>query len=264
MDMAIRTILVDGDKGGVGKSLVTRAIVDMYLNAEEAGLGARRFTLAVCDADRRNPDVCGQGGYTPDGRIIRADLAALDSEAGWIDFGNKLEPVIAFAHAGEVDVRLIVSMPAQIGRVFDGSVALVNTILQELHAVPVWVLARTRESVTALEERIKAYPAQYATGIAVRNLFFGDREKFAIWEKSRIRQQLAADGRWADVILPELNDFVFERIGRTPLHVAAETGTASGPLGWGEHTALATWRHTAWDNLRAVETIASGTPHEPS
>ncbi|MHB8549445.1 MAG: hypothetical protein ACYDB8_00530 [Acidiferrobacterales bacterium] len=251
--MTIKTILVDGDKGGVGKSLVTRAIVDMYLHAEEAGIEGRAYTLAVYDADRRNPDVCGHGGYTPEGNLILAELAALDSEAGWIDFGNKLEPVIAMGRSDERDVRIIVSMPAQIGQVFDGSVALVNTILRELNALPVWVLARTRESVTALEERIRAYPAQYASGVAVRNLFFGDRERFAIWETSAIRRQQVTDGLWADVILPEMNDLIFERIGRTPFRTAAELGTQSGPLGWGEQTALAAWRHTAWDNLRAVE-----------
>ena len=256
--MTIKTILVDGDKGGVGKSLVTRAIVDLYLNAQEARIGGKHYVLAVYDADRRNPDVCGRGGYTPDGCLVRTKLAALDSEAGWIDFGNKLEPVIETSRSDDAEVRVIVSMPAQIGRVFDGSVALVNTLLRDLNTVPVWVLARTRESVAALEERIKAYPRQYTRGVAVRNLFFGDREQFAIWGKSELRQRLVADGRWVDVILPEMNDFVFERIGRTPLHVAADTGTQTGPLGWGEHMALTTWRHTAWDNLRAVETIASG------
>ena len=256
--MAIKTIMVDGDKGGVGKSLVTRAIVDLYLNAEETRIGGRRYVLAVYDADRRNPDVCGRGGYTPGPRITFAELATLDSEAGWIDFGNKLEPAIALGRSDDTEVRVIVSMPAQIGRVFDGSVALVNTVLQELNAVPVWVLSRTREGVTALEERVAAYPKQYASGVAVRNLFFGDREKFVLWEKSEIRQRLVADGHWVDVILPEMNDFVFERIGRTPLHVAADTGTQTGPLGWGEHMALTTWRRTAWDNLHVVETITSG------
>ncbi len=262
--MPVKTIMVDGDKGGVGKSLVTRAIVDLYLNAEEAGIGNRRYMLAVYDADRRNPDVCGRGGYTAHDHIVAADLVALDSEAGWIDFGNRLEPILRLGRADDTEVRIIVSMPAQIGQIFDGSVALVNTLLQGLHAVPVWVLSRTREGVTALEDRIRAYPAQYATGVAVRNLFFGDREKFAIWETSDLRQTLVHAGQWADVILPEMNDLVFERIGRTPFHIAAQTGTQSGPLGWGEHAALSAWRHTAWDSLRRIEAIPPAARHEPA
>jgi len=262
--MTLKTILVDGDKGGVGKSLVTRAVVDMYLNADEAGIGDRRYTLAVYDADRRNPDVCGRGGYTPNDHLLLAELAALDSEEGWIDFGNKLEPVIEMGASEDAHVRIIVSMPAQIGKVFDGSVALVNTILQELNAIPVWVLSRTREGVTALEERVQAYPAQYAAGVAVRNLFFGDREKFVIWDTSDLRRQLVEEGPWADVILPEMNDLIFERIGRTPFHVAADLGTQTSKLGWGAHTALATWRRTAWENLRWVEAITPGARNEPS
>ncbi len=262
--MTLKTILVDGDKGGVGKSLVTRAIVDLYLNADEAGIGDRRYTLAVYDADQRNPDVCGRGGYTPNDHIILAELAALDDEAGWIDFGNKLEPVIEMGRSEEAHVRIIVSMPAQIGRVFDGSVPLVNTLLRELNAVPVWVLSRTREGVTALEERVRAYPAQYASGVAVRNLFFGNREKFVLWDASDLKRRLVEEGPWVDVILPEMNDLVFERIGRTPFHTAADLGTQTGKLGWGAHMALSTWRRTAWENLRRVETLTPGRCSEPS
>ena len=64
-------------------------------------------------------------------------------------------------------------MPAQIG------------MLGEAHTVPVWVLSRTRESITALEHRLHQLPSQYATGLAVRNLFFGDAAKFVPWKQAR-------------------------------------------------------------------------------
>jgi len=55
-----RTILVDHDKGGVGNSLATRALGQLYLNQP---IDCRpRFV--VFDADHSNPDVCGKDGLT--------------------------------------------------------------------------------------------------------------------------------------------------------------------------------------------------------
>jgi hypothetical protein len=54
----VKTILVDGDKGGVGKSLATRAMVQFYLE-QPADCRPR---LVVFDADHSNPDVYGRDG----------------------------------------------------------------------------------------------------------------------------------------------------------------------------------------------------------
>ena len=158
-----KTILVDGDKGGVGKSLATRALVQFYLEQP----AERRPRLVVFDADHSNPDVCGRDGLKAGDGILSTGLIDLATEAGWIDFAGRLERI------HELDCRVIVNMPAQIGSVFDGRIALVADVLREAHTVPVWVLSRTRESITALEHRLRHLPSQYATGLAIRNLFFG-------------------------------------------------------------------------------------------
>lgn len=48
-----------------------------------------------------------------------------------------------FSEMGEkIECRMIVNMPAQIGtRAFDGSIPIVNEVLREANAIPVWILA---------------------------------------------------------------------------------------------------------------------------
>jgi hypothetical protein len=85
----------------------------------------------------------------------------------------------------DLNCRAIVNVPAQIGSVFDGRIGLVADVLREARTVPVWMLSRTRESITALEHRVRHLPSQYTAGLAVRNLFFGEADKFVLWTDTR-------------------------------------------------------------------------------
>jgi len=249
----LKTIFVDGDKGGVGKSLVAKAIADMYLH------GSKEFRLpeaqvVIVDADRANPDLCGTGGFKMGGRLAETHYAALDTEEGWREFGDKMEPYIDT----EEEIRVIVSMPAQIGpRAFEGDIPLVNEVMRVVNAVPVWVLSRTRDSIDALDFRLRNMPARYTHGVVVKNLFFGASEKFGLWQESAARLQTIVEGNWMEVELPEMNDILLHMIGRAPFQTALEQGTAKGQLGLGSRLSLETWRRTAWGNLMAVELVGS-------
>ena len=177
-----KTILVDGDKGGVGKSLATRALVQFYLEQPAES----RPRLVVFDADHSNPDVCGKDGLTAGDGILSTGLVDLATETGWIDLASRLEAV------RDLDCRVIVNIPAQIGNVFDGKLPMVGDVLREAHAVSVWVLSRTQESIRALEHRLSHLPDRYATGLAVRNLFFGNADQFGLSEAGATRAQRPA------------------------------------------------------------------------
>jgi hypothetical protein len=246
-----KTILVDGDKGGVGKSLVTRALVEFYLEQPTD----HRPRLVVFDADHSNPDVCGKDGLKAGDGVLSTGLIDLATEAGWIDFAGRLEKV------RDLDCRVIVNMPAQIGSVFDGSVPIVAEVLREAHAVPVWVLARTQESITALEHRLRYLPAQYAAGLAVRNLFFGDSDKFVLWEDSQVRKMLLRDNGWLETELPELNDQLMVMMARRPFHEVARTGIDNKPLPLGYRLALQTWLRRAVVALSKVESVLVESTH---
>lgn len=251
----LKTIFVDGDKGGVGKSLVTRALADMYLHDPRQ---SERYVV-VFDADRSNPDVCGENGYQQGvvDKLVSTSLINLETESGWSEFGDKMERYVG--EGREADIRVIISMPAQIGpRAFDGSIPLVGEILRSVNAIPVWVMSRTQDCITALEARRKAMASHYAHGLVVQNLFFGAADKFTVWKASLLHQEIIDSEEWQEVDFPECNDVLLHRIGRTPFQRILDEGIGGERLGMGSRLSLETWRHEAWSALAKVEDITVG------
>lgn len=253
--MVMKTLMVDGEKGGVGKSLVARALADMYLHAESANLPRPQYTVGVIDADLSNPDVCGRGGFTGDDGVALAALASLENAEGWAAFVDQLAGLQARMRPDE-EVRVVVSLPAQIThRAFAGTIPAVGEILQMFGATPVWVLNRTRESANALAERRRLMPPHYRQGLAIKNLFFGSGNQFLSWEAHPVYQELVVTGAWAEGEVPELYALLSNKIGRTPFGTAYEVGTHSGPLSAGEKVMLNAWRGRCWAALSALERL---------
>ncbi len=248
----LKTIIVDGDKGGVGKTTVARAIADAYANASDNGLPSCKI---IClDADHTNPDFCGPGGYKQDNKIHNIGLVNLDEPKSWLELVNALEGVIASAE--EEEIRIIISMPATAKRSFagDGEVA---QVLNMLNVVPVWVMGRTADSVTQLQARIDSMPRQFAQGVVVTNLFFGTRDKFVIWDSSATKKELIGSNEWSETSLPELSDMIVTKVGRTPYHHAILTGTGAGgqKLGMGDIIGLRAFSTRAGAAMSIIEKI---------
>ena len=247
----LKTFVIDGDKGGVGKSLAARALVHHYLSMPEA----ERPRIAVYDADLSNPDVCGEGGLKTGDGIMSTAMLDLSTEDGWIAFGDRVSMLAALAQNS--DVRLIVNMPAQIGtRAFDGSIHIVSEVLREANAIPVWMLSRTQESIRALHYRLRSMGARYTTGMVVKNLFFGSQDKFLLWDADMLRQTLVMEGCWIEAALPELNDQLAVMIGRRPFHDVLKSGIDGVPLAFGFRLALNSWLQRAGAAMAQVESIS--------
>jgi hypothetical protein len=252
----LKTFIIDGDKGGVGKSLAARALVHHYLTLPNE----LRPKIIVYDADLSNPDVCGAGGLEAGSGIIATALIDLSTENGWIDLGTR---VAAIATAAEKsDYRIIINMPAQIGtRAFDGSIHIVSEVLREANAIPIWMLSRTQESLHALNYRLRNMPERYATGVVIKNLFFGSADKFVLWEGNELRLQLidVSDGNgWIESELPELNDQLTVMIGRNPFHEVLQFGIEGKLLPFGYRLALESWLKRSSTAMSIVESIARG------
>lgn len=248
----LKTIIVDGDKGGVGKTTVARAIADAYVNA--AGNNLPVCKVICIDADHTNPDFCGPGGYEQDLKIYSAGLVNLDDPKNWLELVNELEPVISLAETEEI--RIIISMPATAKRSFDGN-GEVAQVLEMLNVVPVWVMGRTQDSVTQLQARIDAIPLRFQHGVVVTNLFFGTRDRFVIWDSSTTKKDIIESGDWLETSLPELSDLVVTKIGRTPLHKAIATGTGAGKqkLGMGDIIGLRAFSTRAGAAMSVIDKI---------
>jgi len=246
----LKTFIIDGDKGGVGKSLAARALVHHYLAQSEP----ERPRIVVYDADLSNPDVCGDGGLKSGNGIMGTAMLDLSNENGWIDFGTRLATLTTAAE--KVDYRIIINMPAQIGsRAFDGSIHIVNEVLREANAIPVWMLSRTQESIRALQYRLRHMAARYEVGMIVKNLFFGSPDKFLLWDADELRHLLVEERAWQEAELPELNDQLTVMIGRRPFHEVLATGIDGRPLPFGYRLALTSWLQRAGAVMAQLEAL---------
>ncbi|MDA8093956.1 MAG: hypothetical protein M0T84_08605 [Betaproteobacteria bacterium] len=248
----LKTFIIDGDKGGVGKSLAARALVHHYITRAETD----RPRIVVYDADLSNPDVCGEGGLRGGNGIMGTAMLDLSTENGWIDLGTRVATIAAAAEKS--DYRIIINMPAQIGtRAFDGSIHIVNEVLREANAIPVWLLSRTQESIRALAYRLRNMPARYEAGLIVKNLFFGPADKFVLWASDELQQQLIDEGAWVETELPELNDQLTVMIGRRPFHEVLEDGIDGRSLQFGYRLALESWLQRAGAAMAKIEDIGA-------
>ncbi len=252
----LKSYFIDGDKGGGGKSLFTRAFVHYYLSLP----ADKRPKLLVIDADTTNPDVCGKGGLTKGGSVEIADLFDLSDSDKWADFGDDLQKG-GYLNTQD-EVRLIVNLPAGVGpRAFDSSKAVTSELMRAINAVPVWLINCDKDGITALEYRHRAWPARYAVGAVVRNEFFGTPDQFWQWQESTLRKSIVRDdgSAWIEARLPKLNRDMTIAIGRRPFHeVYAHGLTGAEPLGFGSRLVLdAFFRATKKDFARIDALIPS-------
>lgn len=177
-----RIIVIHGDKGGVGKSMVAMAIAD-YVQ----GTGA---PVAVMDADTQNPDVSRMF----DG-VIPVAQANLREENGWMDLTD-----FVTQHIGHT---IILNTPAGIGEYMKAHLAEFAHYLKSLE-VPAememwWTMNVQHDSVNLLNEAYKNYGEHFARIRVVCNLHFANDNAsedgpFLLWFKSTLRTQLEKKG----------------------------------------------------------------------
>lgn len=255
----IRTFFVDGDKGGVGKSTVARALVDMLIQAERFDL-PKIDRIVVIDADPSNDDVCGPGGYINEvvGETeilaVRFPISVIDDWKDLIDYlaSNGLD-------GANENLRIVFSLPAGAGFVLLQN-PVVFEMLSLFNGVPVWVLGNEESSVDQLQKRIDAAPLQHEKGFVIRNLKHGTAQSFSAWNNSQTKKTVM-DWGWQEVDFPVGMSSVMTDIGRTPAHHAVTFGTGSNgkKLGAGTDLFFQSFRDVTCNRLSVLEkTIQEG------
>jgi len=211
-----RIYWVGGSKGGVGKSMMTVAMLDHLL---EQGTKA---VLVECDTS--NPDV-----WKAYREHVETELIDLDEADGWIHLVNTCdshrEGVVVINTAARNNLAV-----KQYGSTLDSSLEELGSEL-----VALWVINRQRDSLELLREFIDAVPK--AAVHVVRNGYFGDEKKFELYNGSKIREEIEGRGG-KSITLPDLADRVADDIysRRIPLMVAAKE------LPIGNRAELGRWR----------------------
>ena len=190
--------VVGGSKGGVGKSLVTMALVHYLKENDEQ--------VFLIDADTSNPDVLKS--YEEE---VTCKLVNLDDADGWIQFVNicdeHRESVVVVNTAARNNVGV-----AQYGGTLSKS-------LDELqrNLVTLWVINRQRDSLELMQDYVEAIGN--STLHVVKNGYFGADAKFELYNGSDVRKAVERkSGR--SVLFPDMADRVSDALYSDRLSIA--------------------------------------------
>ena len=222
--------IVGGGKGGVGKTMCSLALADWLLNEQQ------HDNVVAIETDDSNPDFYKSLQSVNE---IKKEVINLDDESGWVKLMNMMPD---FAKTGaQVVINTAARATPQLEKYMGDMQAGCTELQINLHLV--WVINRQRDSLLLLNKVLEAAPTTRTT--VVKNLYFGAAEKFVIFETSKAR------ARCGEVDLPDLNDFVSDKIysERLPLSAAAE-------LQFGERVSLQRFRRDCAEQFAKL--VATG------
>ncbi|CAK0747684.1 putative Chromosome partitioning protein ParA [Gammaproteobacteria bacterium] len=197
-----RLILVHGDKGGVGKSTLSRAVLD-YLY--------RKIRIPVVyDADCRNSQV--YRFYKDIFPVNQLDLrirGAFDKILDKLSEGKKTTEKYS----------VFVDLPAQAGKDLDEALSEMRFVdaLDSIHAraTVLFVIGRSMDSVNALQIASNIFGTS-ADFVVIKNGFFGEPDHYTLYDSSQIRQNLLKGGA-KELLIPVLWGDAYDAVDRLNL-----------------------------------------------
>jgi MinD-like ATPase involved in chromosome partitioning or flagellar assembly len=219
--------LVGGGKGGVGKSLMSTALLDFL-----QGTGRAPFLV---ETDTSVPDV-----FKTYKGAVEGEAVNLDEREGWMDPVNLVErrpPESAIVINTGARNQTGVS---NFGRTLSNALPQLGRKL-----VVLWMIDRKRESLELLSDFIEALPE--AEVHVVRNLYLGSEKRFELYNGSEMRAAIEAKGG-RSLSLPDLADRVTDAMntGRLTIQAALEE------LSLGDRMELERWREECREMLSEI------------
>ena len=224
-------IYVGGSKGGVGKSKMSYALIEYLLRSDKKVL--------LIETDNANPDVykahknCSNINLT----CIMLDL---DNADGWIELINEVD-----AHS---EHTVIINSAARSNKGIKSYGATLREVLPELNRelITLWVINRQRDSVELLYVFLDVFPDAHIH--VCRNLYFGNHDKFEVYNTSKVRETLEA--KYPSLDFPDLADRVADTLysSRVPIEEALRN------LPIGDRAELRRWQQRYSEMFDAVLT----------
>jgi hypothetical protein len=194
-----RLILVTGDKGGTGKSITSRILLDIYRNKGK--------NCIAYDCDQSNPQLARHYG-----KLLPGVMGLKLNERGGADaLQDDLETL-------SPDISLV-DLPAGAAEYFEGiakDIRLFQNASQFGYRITmVSVLGRVKDSVNQLK-RLVNFCGERVDYVVVKNLYWGAEEKFTRYNTSKTREAIEMmEG--VEICLPELFDDIFDTIDANDL-----------------------------------------------
>ena len=210
---------VGGSKGGIGKSMISAALIDT--------LEQRGEQILLVETDTANPDVAK--AY----RHIKTVTLDLDRKEGWIDLVDALD-----RHPDHV-VVIQSAARASDGVARFGSILV--AALPELRRTMtvLWPINRQRDVLELCSDFRDVLPGVMVH--VIRNLYYGSPEKFELYNGSKLKKAIeGAGGQTLD--FPDLADRVSDYLNTKRVTIA----DARSELPMGSRVELDRWRSEAW------------------
>jgi energy-coupling factor transporter ATP-binding protein EcfA2 len=189
-----KLVIVTGDKGGTGKSTLSRGLVDIANH--------RGVSYVAYDSDKRNSQLYRHYQNTGGG-ISRLDFSTEDGA----------DNLIVQMDTGTSQL-IIVDLPAGGGELLE-KYNLQLGLLSEAQDMGyditiVSVMSRVKDSVNALR-LLMDFTGDAAKHLAIKNLYWGTEDKFSLFDQSKVKQRLLDDGGLV-INLPDMCDATYALI----------------------------------------------------
>ena len=218
--------VIGGCKGGVGKSLISMALID---HLQEKG-----ESVFLIESDTLTPDVWRAYKDSTETEIIN-----LNEADGWIRLVNLCD--------SSPDSVIVVNTAAGNGVGVSAYGETLNSTVVELKRklVTLWVINRQRDSLEHLKQFTIDIPN--ATIHVVRNGHYGEERKFELYNGSKIRKTVEERGGQS-LTFPDLADRVADDLNINRMSVAV----ALRELPIGNRAELERWRKEVRKVLEVV------------
>lgn len=219
-----KIIFVGGGKGGVGKSLVSMAAVDVLMTRGES--------VVLIESDDSNPDV-----YKALNGLVQSVVLNLDGEDGYLSLCNVIEsnPKAFFV----VNTAARATKPI----IEHGGIVVDTARVMKRELVMLWAMNRQRDSIELLRDFLDGVGNDFTKTHAVLNTYWGAPEKFMRFNNSKQKERVTSA-----IAFPELNDMVSDKLNDNRLALSnAEAGMTIA-----ERSVLSRFRKAANEALNGV------------
>ncbi len=227
---------IGGSKGGVGKSKMSFALIN-YLTEQKS-------KILLIETDNANPDVFKAHEAHKSSEFM-CEMLDLDNAEGWIELINLADQY--------PDHIIVINSAARSGTGIKKYGATLRDILAELdrELITFWMINRQRDSIELLYNFMDVYPD--ARIHVCRNLYFGNSEKFELYQSSKLRENIEKNYKSLD--FPDLADRVADKLysDRSSIKTALEK------LPIGDRAELKRWRQKYMEML--TEVLATTLPN---
>lgn len=219
--------IIGGGKGGVGKSIVSHALINYVQSSGKS--------VTIIETDTSNPDV---GLVSEKDSKMQVEYLDLDKKDGWLNFIDILEKTEGVA---------IVNLASRSNTSVNNHGKILAEVLPEIKGElrTVWVINRQRDSLELLQEYRKIIPARVDV---LMNGYFGDKEKFSLFAGSVTKKEVEKAGG-KSALFPDLADRVTDEINVKRMSISE----AEKSMSLSSRAELARWKKEVADAFKQLD-----------